>query len=106
MMDLITAVGGSGPAFLYYLADAMTNAAVDGGMEPVAARVLVDQMLVGACLHLQASDASPSALLDQIATPGGTTRAALDSLDDANAAEAIKAAVYAATERGGELSER
>lgn len=105
LMDLITAVGGSGPAFLYYLADAMTTAAIDGGMDQVAARVLVDQMLLGACLHLQASAAPPSALLDQIATPSGTTGAALDTLDDANVAEAIKAAVYAATERGGELSE-
>jgi pyrroline-5-carboxylate reductase len=106
LMDLITAVGGSGPAFLYYLADAMTTAAVDGGMDAVAARVLVDQMLLGACLHLQSSDEPPSALLERIATPDGTTEAALDSLNAANTAEAIRAAVIAATERGGELSER
>jgi pyrroline-5-carboxylate reductase len=104
LMDLITAVGGSGPAFLYYLADAMTSAAVDGGMEPTAARVLIDQMLLGACLHLQAAHEPPAELLDRVATPGGTTRAALDALDEADAAEAIKAAVKAATERGGELT--
>jgi pyrroline-5-carboxylate reductase len=103
MMDLITAVGGSGPAFLYYLADSMTNAAVDGGMDPVAARVLVDQMLLGACLHLQDSDEPPAALIDRIATPGGTTDAALESLDASNVDEAIRAAVAAAAERGGEL---
>jgi pyrroline-5-carboxylate reductase len=103
MMDLITAVGGSGPAFLYYLADSMTNAAVDGGMDPVAARVLVDQMLLGACLHLQDSDEPPAALIDRIATPGGTTEAALESLDASNVDEAIRAAVAAAAERGGEL---
>lgn len=104
LMDLITAVGGSGPAFLYYLADAMTGAAVDGGMEPTAARVLVDQMLLGACLHLQAAHEPPADLIDRIATPGGTTRAALDALDAGHAADAIKAAVIAAAERGGELS--
>jgi pyrroline-5-carboxylate reductase len=105
LMDLITAVGGSGPAFLYYLADAMTGAAVDGGMEPTAARVLIDQMLLGACLHLQAAHEPPSEILDRIATPGGTTRAALDALDEGNAGDAIRAAVRAATERGGDLSE-
>lgn len=104
LMDLITAVGGSGPAFLYYLADAMTTAAVEGGMEATAARVLVDQMLLGACLNLQASQEPPAVLLERVATPGGTTRAALDALDDADTAGAIKAAVAAATERGGELS--
>ncbi|MDN3239638.1 pyrroline-5-carboxylate reductase [Glycomyces tritici] len=103
MMDLITAVAGSGPAFLYYLADSMTNAAVDGGMDPVDARVLIDQMLLGACLHLQDSDEPPAALLERIATPGGTTEAALASLDESNVDEAIRAAVAAAAERGGEL---
>jgi pyrroline-5-carboxylate reductase len=103
MMDLITAVGGSGPAFLYYLADSMTNAAIDGGMDPVAARVLVDQMLLGACLHLQDSDEPPGALLDHIATAGGTTEAALESLDASNVDDAIRAAVAAAAERGGQL---
>jgi pyrroline-5-carboxylate reductase len=105
LMDLITAVGGSGPAFLYYLAHAMTNAAIDGGMDSVSARLLVDQMLVGACLHLQASAEPPAKLLDRIATPGGTTRAALDVLDDADVAEAIEAAVAAAAERGGDIAE-
>jgi pyrroline-5-carboxylate reductase len=103
MMDLITAVAGSGPAFLYYLADAMTGAAVDGGMDADAARVLVDQMLLGACLHLQDSDEPPAALLERIATPGGPTEAALESLDASNVDEAIRAAVAAAAERGGEL---
>ncbi|HEX2145928.1 MAG TPA: pyrroline-5-carboxylate reductase [Glycomyces sp.] len=105
-MDLITAVGGSGPAFLYYVADAMTTAAVEGGMDPDAARVLVDQMLLGACLHLQASAEPPAELLQRIATPGGTTRAALDSLDETDTDFAIKAAVAAATERSREMSER
>lgn len=103
MMDLIAAVAGSGPAFLYYLADAMTGAAVDGGMEADAARVLVDQMLLGACLHLQDSDEPPAALLERIATPGGPTEAALESLDASNVDEAIRTAVAAAAERGGEL---
>ncbi|SDE31509.1 pyrroline-5-carboxylate reductase [Glycomyces harbinensis] len=105
MMDLTTAVAGSGPAFLFYLADAMTTAAVDGGMEPSAARVMVDQMLLGACLHLQSTDEAPAALLDRIATPGGTTRTALDVLDGANTAATIKAAVAAAAARGAELAE-
>ncbi|MCC3765111.1 NAD(P)-binding domain-containing protein [Glycomyces sp. TRM65418] len=104
LMDLVTAVGGSGPAFLYYLADAMTGAAVDGGMEPTAARVLIDQMLLGACLQLQATHEPPAVLLDGIAAPGGATRAALDALDQAETAKAIKAAVAAAAERGGELT--
>jgi len=104
LMDLVTAVAGSGPAFLLYLADALTTAAVDGGMDGATARVMVDQMLLGACLHLQATDESPAVLLDRIATPGGTTRAALDALEAGNAAETIKAAVAAAAERGRQMS--
>lgn len=104
MMDLVTAVAGSGPAFLFHLADAMTAAAVDGGMEASAARVMVDQMLLGACLHLQAADEAPGAIVERIATPGGTTRAALDVLEAADVAGAVKAAVAAAAARGAELA--
>ncbi|WP_158299947.1 pyrroline-5-carboxylate reductase [Glycomyces paridis] len=104
LMDLVTAVAGSGPAFLFSLADALTTAAVDGGMEPEAARVLVDQMLLGACLHLQSSDEAPAAILERIATPGGTTRAALDVLRAGHASGTVKAAVQAATARGHALS--
>lgn len=104
LMDLVTAVSGSGPAFLFSLADSLITAAVDGGMEPVAARVLVDQMLLGTCLHLHSSDESPAAMLDRVATPGGTTRAAVDVLRAGRFGTTIRAAVEAATERGHDLS--
>jgi pyrroline-5-carboxylate reductase len=105
MMDILAAVAGSGPALLFHLADAMAAAAADGGMEPDAARAMVDQTLLGACLHLQATDESPAVLLDRIAAPGGTTRAALDVLGGAGAADAIRAAVAAAAARGAQLAE-
>ncbi|MEU5873519.1 pyrroline-5-carboxylate reductase [Glycomyces sp. NPDC047369] len=104
MMDLITAVGGSGPAFLFYLADAMTTAAVEGGMDPHAARVMVDQMLLGACLHLQSSDRPAAEILDDITTPGGTTAAALDVLNSAAVDDTVKRAVGAAARRGRDLA--
>lgn len=104
LMDLVTAVAGSGPAFLFSLADSLISAAVDGGMEPVAARVMVDQMLLGTCLHLHSSDESPAAMLERVAAPGGTTRAALDVLRAGHADATVKAAIQAATERGRRLS--
>jgi pyrroline-5-carboxylate reductase len=104
LMDLVTAVGGSGPAFLLYLADAMTSAAVDGGMDRAAARVMVEQTLLGACLHLQSSDEPPAELLDQVTTPGGPTAAALDVLNDAAVGDAVRRAVAAAARRGRGLA--
>ncbi|WP_344482485.1 pyrroline-5-carboxylate reductase [Glycomyces endophyticus] len=104
LMDLITAVGGSGPAFLYFLADAMTGAAVEGGMEPAAARVMVDQMLLGACLNLHASDEPAAELLDGVTTPGGTTAAALDVLRTGGVDDTVKRAVVAAARRGRDLA--
>ncbi|MCD0444003.1 pyrroline-5-carboxylate reductase [Glycomyces sp. A-F 0318] len=100
MMDIITAVAGSGPALLFNLADAMAAAAVDGGMEPDVARLMVDHTLLGACLHLQATDEPPASLLARIDTPGGTFRAARDVLAEAGTADAVKAAVAAAAARG------
>ncbi|WP_218126643.1 pyrroline-5-carboxylate reductase [Glycomyces sambucus] len=104
MMDLVTAVAGSGPAFLFYLADAMTTAAVEGGMDRAAARVMVDQMLLGACLHLQSSDEPAAELLEGVDTPGGTTAAALDVLNGAAVDDTVKRAVVAAARRGRDLA--
>lgn len=105
LMDLVTAVAGAGHASLLQLADALTAAAVDGGMEDEAARVLVDQVLLGACLNLQVAHEPPAALLERVATAGGPTHVALETLQIGRVSETIAAAVAAAAERGHELAE-
>ncbi|MEU6860154.1 pyrroline-5-carboxylate reductase dimerization domain-containing protein [Glycomyces sp. NPDC046736] len=105
LMDLVTAVAGAGHASLLQLADALTGAAVDGGMEAEAARVLVDQVLLGACLNLQVAHEPPAALLERVATAGGPTHVALETLRIGRVSETIAAAVEAAAERGHELAE-
>lgn len=96
---VVTAVAGSGPAYLYYVADALADAAIGEGLDPDTARLLVTRTLIGAAAVLHASDAAPGDLLATVATPGGTTRAAVDRLDQDGVPLAFRRAVRAAVGR-------
>ncbi|WP_239648758.1 pyrroline-5-carboxylate reductase [Nocardiopsis chromatogenes] len=104
-MDAVTAVAGSGPGFLYHLAAAMADAAVDQGLPPGEARAAVAQTLYGAASLLREADRGPAELAAEVATPGGTTREALDRLDARGVPEAVAEAVAAAAERSRRLAE-
>jgi len=101
-LDAITAVSGSGPAYLFYLAEAMEQAAADLGLADHA-RTLVTQTLLGATELLAASDDTAAALRRKVMSPGGTTEAACRHLDQQQVKQAILNALQAAERRSKEL---
>ncbi len=102
LIDAVTAVSGSGPAYVFYLAEAMREAANDLGLGEHAA-VLVNQTLLGASELLCKSDEGPAELRAKVTSPGGTTEAAINHLDDNGVNEMIVQALKAARDRSVEL---
>ena len=103
MLDAATAVAGSAPAFFYALAQALAAAGVEAGLTQDAAARLTRGALRSAGAGV-GTDASLDELIARIASPGGTTRAGLDALEDADLDGAGRAAVRAAVSRARELS--
>lgn len=101
-LDALTAVSGSGPAYVFYLAEAMHRAAEELGLSEHA-DVLVRQTILGAAQLLSASDDTAAGLRRKVTSPGGTTEAAINHLDHQVVAEAIVDAVKAAAQRSAEL---
>jgi pyrroline-5-carboxylate reductase len=104
LMDAVTAVSGSGPAYFFALIEAMEAAAVAQGLSPEAAATLVRTTAAGAARMVMESDESPATLRERVTSPGGTTAAGLAALREHGYASAISAAVAAATARGRVLS--
>ena len=103
-MDAVTALSGSGPAYSFLLAEAMQNAAVKQGLDAEAARQLTAQTLLGAARMLTESAESASTLRSRVTSPGGTTQAAIESLQAGGFESLVGQAIAAATRRGSELS--
>ncbi len=103
-LDAITAVSGSGPAYVFYLAEAMQRAATELGLGEHAGE-LIRQTLLGAAHLLDESDDSPAQLREKVTSPGGTTEAAIKHLEASHAGDTIVAAVKAAADRSRELGE-
>jgi len=103
MIDAVTAVSGSGPAYFFYLIEAMTAAGVAEGLDPVVAEMLATRTCLGAGKLLASTHKTPEELRKQVTTPGGTTQAAIETMDAAGVKEALTAAVRAAAERSREL---
>lgn len=101
-IDAITAVSGSGPAYLFYLAEAMQDAAADLGLGGHA-RLLVQQTLLGAATLLAQSQDTPAELRRKVTSPGGTTEAAIRCMDDKHVQQAVRDAIHAACARSVEL---
>ena len=109
MVDAVTAVSGSGPAYVFHWIESMLAAAADLGFDSADARALVLGTLKGATALAEASDESVSALRERVTSKGGTTAAALAVLNEHRVAEAIRDAVRAANDRGaalGDLADR
>ncbi len=103
-MDAVTALSGSGPAYVFLLAEAMQAAGEAQGLGADTARALALQTIFGAARMLVESG-EPAALLRQrVTSPGGTTQAALDAFEAGGFRELVASAIAAATRRGGELS--
>ncbi len=103
-MDAVTAVSGSGPAYVFLLAEALQQAGQDQGLPAEAARALVVQTLLGAATMLQASAEPAQVLRQRVTSPGGTTQAAIETFEAGGFHTLVERAVAAATARGRQLS--
>ncbi len=98
-MDAVTAVSGSGPAFVFLVAEALTDAAVDVGLPRDLARRLVNQTLIGSSAMIQESGEHPALLRERVTSPGGTTIAGLRALESGGVRAAFFDAVSKACQR-------
>lgn len=104
LIDVVTAVSGSGPAYVFLLAECLAAAGEKAGLDPALARKLARETVSGAGELLHQSDADAAELRRNVTSPGGTTAAALDVLMGENGLrELMQRAVDAAVERGREL---
>lgn len=103
LMDAITGLSGSGPAYVYRFAEGLIAGAIAQGLDATIARRLTYQTLRGATAMLQETGISPEELRAMVSSPGGTTLAGLGALDERGFVDAVAAAVAAATRRGREL---
>ncbi|MBD8525580.1 pyrroline-5-carboxylate reductase [Pseudomarimonas arenosa] len=103
-MDAVTALSGSGPAYSFLLAEAMQAAALRQGLDAEAARRLTYQTLLGAARMLSESAEPADQLRKRVTSPGGTTQAAIETLQGGGFEALIDRAIAAATRRGAELA--
>ena len=104
LMDTVTAVSGSGPAYFFYVMQAINEAAVNGGLDAETARLLTLETALGAARLALESAEDPGTLQKRVTSPGGTTEAAVNVLDSSRVNDAFRNAVSAARARGGELA--
>src|SRR6185437_9060131 len=105
-IDVVTALSGSGPAYFFLLAELMAQAATDLGLEPQAARRLAVATLHGAGLLAHSSDGDLARLRAEVTSKGGTTEAAVRTMEAADLRGIISRALEAATRRSRELAEQ
>lgn len=105
LMDAVTAVSGSGPAYFFLLMECMETAALELGLPAETARALILQTAFGAARMAQESGEAPAALRRQVTSPNGTTAAALQAFGDGRFEELVKKALTAARDRGRQLAQ-
>lgn len=103
-MDAFTALAGSGPAYVFLLAEAMAAAGVAAGLDPGDALLAARETIAGAGLLLGQSDESPAVLRERVTSPAGTTATALAVFEEADFGGLVRTAVLAARDRGVELA--
>jgi len=104
-IDAASVLGGSGPAFFFYFAQKLEEAGVKSGLDAVTAGKLARSALVGAAGMAENSQEALANLIKKVATPGGFTLAALDSLDSSKIGDSIAVAVRLAKEKCVEIGE-
>jgi pyrroline-5-carboxylate reductase len=105
-LDAVTAISGSGPAYIFYVAEAMIEAGVLLGLPRTTSTQLVVQTLYGAATMLRETGEHPTVLREQVSSPAGTSMAALRQLDDHKVRAAFLTAMEAARDRSRELAEQ
>jgi pyrroline-5-carboxylate reductase len=104
-IDASTGISGSGPAYVFYFMQSMLDAALKMGFSQHDSKVLVGQTFEGAVELFKNSDLKPEGWIEKVASKGGTTQAAIDSMEDNNVNTLIKDAAYAAFDRAVELGQ-
>jgi len=104
-LDVVTALSGSGPAYFFLLAELMTDAAVNLGLDRASAQELSIQTLFGSGRMARDSDGDLARLRAEVTSKGGTTEAALRAFDAANLRGIVAAALSAATDRSREMAQ-
>ena len=103
LLDAVTGLSGSGPAYVFLLVEAMTQAGVQVGLSASTSAALAAQTVYGAAKLLHESGESPEALRRKVTSPGGTTQAGLERLAERGFADVLRDAVERATARAKEL---
>ncbi len=103
-MDAVTALSGSGPAYIFLVAEAMAKAGIEVGLSEHVSRTLTQQTILGAARLMVESGELPAELRRRVTSPGGTTEAAIKVMNDHKLTEIFIEAIKAATDRGRELS--
>ena len=104
-IDVVTALAGSGPAFVYTVIEAMAQGGIKMGLPPDVALTLATQSVLGAAQLASETKMSPEELKKMVVTPGGTTAAGLAAMEKFKTSEGLIAAIEAATKRGQEMAE-
>ncbi|GKV68151.1 pyrroline-5-carboxylate reductase [Sporosarcina sp. NCCP-2716] len=102
-LHAVTALSGSGPAYIYYLAEALEDAARAAGLGQATARDLIIQTIEGAGAMLRSSGAEPADLRMDVTSPGGTTEAGIQGLREGGFQEAVSRCIRQAEQRSREL---
>ena len=104
LMDTVTGVSGSGPAYFFLMIEALEDAGVVQGLPRDTARTLAIQTCLGAARMASEDGEAPGCLRERVTSPNGTTAAALDAFAEGGLRELVARAVAAATARGAEMS--
>lgn len=104
-LDAVTAISGSGPAYIFMMIEALVAGGIEQGLEPEISGALAAHTVAGAAELLLQSNESPTQLRENVTSPNGTTFAALESFRSDNFEDIVKRAVAAAAARSKELGE-
>ena len=104
--DVLTSISGSGPAYIFYIAQAMINAGIKLGLSREDSTILTYDTLVGSALYAKESKIPINELIEKVCSKGGTTIEAINIFRDNNLAEIIYNGIEACKNKSKELSEK